>query len=38
MALLQGAFGEGDSIRVDLRDDELVFERDVPVVEGEPVV
>ena len=37
MALLQGTFGEGDSIRVDLRDDELVFEADVPALKEEVI-
>jgi hypothetical protein len=27
MRLLEGDFGEGDSVRVDARDGELVFER-----------
>ena len=27
MRLLEGDFGEGDTVRVDARDDELVFEK-----------
>jgi ATP-dependent Clp protease ATP-binding subunit ClpB len=35
LAILQGTFGEGDTVLVDLRDGELVFEHDISVVEGE---
>jgi ATP-dependent Clp protease ATP-binding subunit ClpB len=37
MALLQGEFGEGDTIVVDLREEALVFTVELPVVEGELV-
>ncbi len=35
LAILQGTFSEGDTVLVDLRDGELVFEHDIPVAEAE---